>query len=103
MVKRFTVPCDFGGVKSPFTIYIGAPEPQHHPLHFQAEWLSKNRGGTIPGDVMDSISKLFELSKKNNVSFEELCEYALSDETVAENKAIAPPPEQSEDEAPAPM
>jgi hypothetical protein len=94
MVKKFSVPCDFGGVTSPFTIYIGNPEPLHHPLHFQAEWLSKHRGGTIPSDVMDSIAKLYELSKKNNVSFEELCVYALSDENEQDQHKY--------DEAPAP-
>ena len=77
-MKRFTIPCNFGGQKAPFTIYVGSPEPQHHPLHFQAEWLAKVRGGTIPGDVMDNIAKLFELSKRNNVSFEELCVYAIN-------------------------
>lgn len=76
-MKKFTVPCNFGGVKSPFTIYIGAPEDQHHPLHFQADWLSKERGGNIPPEVMDSIAKLKELADKNNVSFEDLCVYAL--------------------------
>jgi hypothetical protein len=76
-MKKFTVPCNFNGVKAPFTIYIGDPEPRHHPLHFQAEWLSKERGGTIPPEVMDSIAKLKELADKNNVSFEELCVYAL--------------------------
>lgn len=76
-MKKFTVPCNFGGVKSPFTIYIGAPEEQHHPLHFQADWLSKERGGNIPSEVMDSIAKLKELADKNNVSFEDLCVYAL--------------------------
>jgi hypothetical protein len=92
MVKKFTVPCDFGGVSSPFTIYIGNPEPNHHPLHFQAEWLSKHRGGTIPGDVMDSIAKLYELSKKNNVSFEDLCVYALSDSNDNNDEDMAPAP-----------
>lgn len=76
-MKKFTVPCNFNGVKSPFTIYIGEPEPQHHPLHFQADWLSKERGGQIPQEVMDSIGKLKDLAEKNNVSFEELCVYAL--------------------------
>ena len=76
-MKKFTVPCNFGGVKSPFTIYIGSPEDKHHPLHFQADWLSKERGGNIPSEVMDSIAKLKELADKNNVSFEELCVYAL--------------------------
>jgi hypothetical protein len=76
-MKKFTVPCNFNGVKSPFTIYIGEPEARHHPLHFQSEWLSKERGGTIPPEVMESIAKLKELADKNNVSFEELCVYAL--------------------------
>jgi hypothetical protein len=76
-MKKFTVPCNFGGEKSPFTIYIGSPEDKHHPLHFQAEWLSKERGGNIPSEVMDSIAKLKDLADKNNVSFEELCVYAL--------------------------
>jgi hypothetical protein len=76
-MKKFSVPCDFNGTQSPFTIYIGMPEDKHHPLHFQADWLSKERGGTIPAEVMDSIAKLKELADKNNVSFEELCVYAL--------------------------
>ena len=76
-MKKFTVPCDFGGQKAPFTIYIGDPEPKHHPLHFQADWLSKERGGSIPGEVMDSIAKLKDIADKNNVSFEDLCVYAL--------------------------
>ncbi len=76
-MKKFTVPCDFGGQKSPFTIYIGDPEPRHHPLNFQSNWLSKERGGTIPGEVMDSIAKLKDIADQNNVSFEDLCVYAL--------------------------
>ena len=102
-MKKFTVPCNFGGQKAPFTIYIGDPEPLHHPLHFQAEWLGKVRGGTIPGDVMDNIAKLFELSKKNNVSFEELCVYAINnvdEEPFGGDHTAAPP---SPDEPPMPM
>ncbi len=76
-MKKFTVPCDFGGQKAPFTIYVGDPEPKHHPLHFQASWLSKERGGNIPGEVMDSIAKLKDIADQNNVSFEDLCVYAL--------------------------
>lgn len=76
-MKKFTINCDFGGQMAPFTICIGESEPNHHPLHFQAEWLSKERGGTIPPQVMDAIQKLKDLSKANNVSFEELCVYAL--------------------------
>ena len=101
MVKKFTIPCDFGGVSAPFSIYIGNPEPQHHPLHFQAEWLTKNRGGNIPSDVMDSVAKLFELSKKNNVSFEELCVYALTEE--AGKTIYNQVPEKHDEEAPIPV
>ncbi|AZL15243.1 DUF2610 domain-containing protein [Rickettsiales endosymbiont of Stachyamoeba lipophora] len=78
MVKKFSVPCIFGNQTSPFTIYIGNPEGTHHPLHFQADWLSKERGGQIPPEVMDSIGKLKDLAEKNGVSFEDLCVYAIS-------------------------
>src|SRR3989344_6830140 len=88
-MKKFSIPCDFNGLKSPFTIYIGFCKPDHHPLHFQADWLSKERGGTIPTEVMESLSKLKELARKNNVSFEDLCVYALGaaqEEQEAQNE-----------------
>lgn len=76
-MKKFTVPCDFNGAKSPFTIYVGAPKEDHHPIHFQSDWLSKERGGTVPPEVMDSLSQLKDIANKNGVSFEDLCVYAL--------------------------
>lgn len=76
-MKKFNINCDFGGQLAPFTIYIGKPESTHHPLHFQADWLSKQRGGMIPGEVMDAVAKLQDLAVKNDVSLEELCVYAL--------------------------
>ena len=79
-MKKFTINCDFGGQMSPFAIYVGLPQEGHHPLHFQADWLSKNRGGTIPGEVMDAVTQLQELAEKNGVSLEELCVYALGTE-----------------------
>ena len=78
-MKKFSVPCNFGGSTSPFSIYIGEPEKEHHPLHFQAEWLTNHRGGTISPKVMESVASLHVISKKNNVSLEELCVYALSE------------------------
>lgn len=84
-MKKFTVPCDFGGQKSPFDVYIGLPKPGNHPLHHQAHWLATERGGTIPADIMESFSKLLDLAEKNNVCFEELCVYAL--ETAHAQKA----------------
>jgi hypothetical protein len=94
MIKKFSVPCDFNGQKSPFTIYIGEPEANHHPLQFQANWLSKERGGSIPPEVMDSVAKLKALADKNGVSFEDLCVYALG--TAQEEAAMAA--DQEEDE-----
>jgi hypothetical protein len=76
-MKKFTISCQFGASTGNFTVYIGKPEGEHHPLHFQADWLSKERGGAIPQKVMDSLQRLKEIADKNNVSFEELCEYAL--------------------------
>ena len=85
-MKKFTINCTFGGTVAPFTVYIGNPETKHHPLHFQAEWLSKERGGSIPPGIMDSLMKLKELADRNGVPFEELCAYAL--EAAAAPSAI---------------
>lgn len=76
-MKRFTIPCDFSGTKYPFHVYVGEPHPQRHPLQHQAWWLSNIRGGTIPQEVMDSFERLHKIALENNVSFEELCVYAL--------------------------
>lgn len=88
MTKKFTIDCDFGGQMAPFAIFIGKPETGHHPLHFQADWLSKNRGGTIPGEVMEAVTQLQELAAKNGVALEDLCVYALgTDQQKAELEA----------------
>ena len=76
-MKRFTIPCDFGGKKHPFHVYIGEPAPQKHPLQQQNWWLSSERGGNIPQEVMDSFERLWKIAQDNNVSFEDLCVYAL--------------------------
>lgn len=78
MIKQFSIPCDFQGQKIPVSLYIGDPHPDYHPLHFQGTWLSTEKGGVIPADVMESIEKLRVLANKNNVSFEELCYYAIN-------------------------
>ncbi len=78
-MKKFSINCDFNGQKSPVTFYIGIPEIEHHPLHFQADWLSKQRGGNVPGDIMEAIEDLHMIAKKNNVLLEDLCVYALQE------------------------
>lgn len=76
-MKKFTIPCDFGGQKHPFAVYVGKPDDDVHPLYFQQQWLSEQRGGSIPSEVMDSFQKLHNIAKENKVDFEELCMYAL--------------------------
>lgn len=94
-MKRFTVPCDFNGVKYPFHVYVGEPHPQRHPLQHQAWWVSTIRGGNIPQEVMDSFERLHKIAIENNVSFEDLCVYALgtaSGEQQGIQQAPAQPP-----------
>ena len=79
-MESFTIPCDFDGIKYSFHIYIGIPCTELHPLKYQAAWLKEERGGYVPQDVMDSFEKLHKIDLENNVSFEELCVYALGNE-----------------------
>lgn len=79
MTKYFSIPCTFnGGIEQSVLFSIGAPNPDYHPIHFQSSWLSSVKGGVVPPEIMDSIAKLYELAKKHDVSFEELCFYAIN-------------------------
>lgn len=77
-IKKFTIPCDFGNQSAPFSIYIGEPKPDVHPIYHQDSWLSKERGGSIPTKIKDSLAKLYDLAQKNGVSFSDLCVYAIT-------------------------
>ncbi|QKX01923.1 DUF2610 domain-containing protein [Wolbachia endosymbiont of Cruorifilaria tuberocauda] len=81
-IKKFTVQCNFRGQISPFTIYIGNPKSDTHPIYYQDSWLTKERGGNIPSKVKEGLQKLYKLSKENGIPFSELCAYAI---TVASN------------------
>lgn len=76
-MKKISIPCNFNGTVTNCPIYIGSPEASHNPISFQADWLSKERGGSVSPEVMDSLDKLLKIAVKNNVSFADLCEYAL--------------------------
>ncbi len=79
MVQKFTTNCDFNGKKVPVTLYIGNPSTGSHPLSFQSRWLSKEKGGSIPQDIMDSFAKLKDISDNGRISFEELCKYVIDE------------------------
>ena len=87
-MKRFTVPCDFNAVKYPFHIYIGELSPSTHPLKYQEAWLREVRGGTIPQEVMDSFARLAAIARENNVSYEDLCVYALGTAASEEGREV---------------
>lgn len=76
-MKRFTVPCDFGGVKAPFHVYIGNPSATIHPIHFQNAWLREARGGRMPQEVLDSFQRLADIAYEQGMSYEDICVYAL--------------------------
>lgn len=79
MVKKFTANCDFGGKIHPVTLYVGTPAKDCHPLGFQSKWLSENRGGMVPPNIMDSFEKLSDIANKNKVPFEDLCAYVIDE------------------------
>jgi len=85
MVKKFTANCDFGGRKVPVTLYVGNPAVGSHPLNFQNKWLSDTKGGMVPLNIMQSFSKLVEISQKNRVSFEDLCAYVIEELRASES------------------
>ena len=86
MVKKFTANCTFGSSVSPVTLYIGNPAKDSHPLAFQNRWLNSEKGGNIPSNVMDSFEKLADISNKNKVPFEDLCEYVIDE--IQENNNL---------------
>ena len=92
-MKKFKIPCTFSGKTSPVTFYIGTPDKDHHPIQFQADWLSKERGGTVPPEIMKSLEELKALSEKNGVPFEELCSYAL--ESIEKGRSLERSKEQA--------
>jgi hypothetical protein len=78
-VKKFTTNCNTnaGGI-SPVTFYIGHPAKDSHPLAFQSRWLS-DRGISVPQHIMESFSKLMDISIANNLPFIDLVEYVIKE------------------------
>ena len=86
-MRKFTIECDVGGYIAPQTIWVGSPKEDQHPLYFQNKFFS-DKGVQIPDNVMEAISQLRDLARKNNVRLEDLAVYALhpgdEDEKAAE-------------------
>lgn len=80
-IKKFTIPCDFGGNKFPFQVYVYdySKDAPYRGIDDQAEWLLQARGGVVPIEVRDSFKKLQNIAWENNVSFPELCMYAFDE------------------------
>ncbi len=89
-MKRFTVPCVFDRRKSPFHVYMGQPVPGLHPLKFQAAWIREQRGGVIPPEVMERFGELAQIAQENNLSFEDLCVYALGSAITDTDESPSP-------------
>lgn len=77
-MKKLAIPCNFGGQKQPVDFYVGDPKEENHPIQNQANWLGSARGGSVPGEVMDSLKRLQDLAIENKVPFEDLCSYAIN-------------------------
>ena len=67
------------GQKIPVTFYIGDAAKGNHPIGFQSNWLSKEKGGMVPKELMDSLMRLKEIADTQKVSFEDLCSYVISE------------------------
>jgi len=87
-MKRFTVPCDFGGEKHDFHIYIGKPNTLSHPIYYQTLWLKEDRGGEVPKDVVDSFNTIYEIAAENDVNYEDLCVYSLGEAQDEEGRRL---------------
>lgn len=86
-MKKIVVNCHFAGNQiSPFTVYIGHPKHDSHPIQHQSHWLSKERGGTVPKEFLDSLDELHKLSISSGVDLGDLCMYAMETYGQSQNK-----------------
>ncbi|MCB9957425.1 MAG: DUF2610 domain-containing protein [Rhodospirillaceae bacterium] len=97
-IKRFTVPVTVpgGGVWN-FYVYI-RELPEDYPyegIDDQVIWAQEMRGLTISEDIARSFRRLHQIARENNVSFPDLCVYALGEAsnnpTGAESEGVDPP------------
>jgi|GEM_PF-7073254 len=84
----FAVPVVVNGQKQRVSFAVGNPDPTHHPLHFQMEYLSKN-GGELTSNFADAFSNLHAIAVKYNIALDLLCYYVTRiSERPNENKLV---------------
>lgn len=81
-MKKFTIPVDISGVKYPFPFYVFDRAKEFDTLYAgirdQIVWVSEARGGKVAKDIQTSFDKLLKIAFDNDVSFMDLCLYALA-------------------------
>ncbi|GAB3515479.1 hypothetical protein GCM10027442_31370 [Emticicia fontis] len=77
--KKFTIPSKTPeGEKISVDIFItDAPINEANPIEGEVNRVKEIFNAQIPEEVISSFAKLYDLAKKNNVSFGALCVYAL--------------------------
>ncbi len=74
MVRKFSLNCKVGTAEMALNFYVGEPQETSHPIGYQMKYLSK-KGVSVPENIVNSLSSLNEIAKKNRVPFEELFQY----------------------------
>ena len=88
-IKVFTVPVKCNGAAQPFSLYIWDAPDAPVPTDAQMEWAEKARRCVMPPDVRTSFEKLFDIAKRNHVSFSDLAVEALDKVQKAKGAANA--------------
>ena len=74
MVRKFELNCLVNQQELAISFYVGDPQDSSHPIGYQMKYLSK-KGVVVPENIVNSLSSLNEIAKKNRVPFEELFQY----------------------------
>jgi hypothetical protein len=81
-IQRYSTKCFVkrSNLQSRFFIYISKAIPDKHPLEDQIRLLEEDFTAVVPEEIKDSFESLQVLALKNNVSFIDLCDYALNND-----------------------
>lgn len=74
MAKKFTLACNSNGQTINIDFLVGNPSESSHPIGFQMKFLS-SKGINVPDEVINALSNLHNIAKKNHIEFDELLDY----------------------------